>query len=463
MNMVQKKKSAKKIIKKAKRKKIDTSYQPKIGVIGIGGGGGSIVGEIAKSIAKKRIPHSNRIKFIVANVDEQAIKTAPKQAGVFYFGQNLTHGLGCGMDVNLGREAALQKKKGIENLLKKCDFCILISSLGGGTGSGATPVFAEISKDLGILTMGICTLPFRFEGRERTRIAQNSLEKIKNNLNAFVIIPNQRIFRLIGQETPIHKSLSAMNNILVKTLEGLIETLYSPGLINLDFSDFKATMDRETGLAYLNCQEFSGPHRAEKAVEAVLKNPLMNYDITGAERMLFNIAGAKDMKMSEVEHISKRISDFNPQARIIFGMMQDNHHKNKIKITLLAMGCGTKSSKPKKKPSKKRKIKKEERKEEKEESTIETVLKKNMPKVKRVEKEKVKDKEKGQEEEIKEKKASVVKKKAVAKKKPKIIKKATVRRNAVDLHRQVEEDEKKMLEEESKWDIPAFLRDSDNS
>ncbi len=458
--MVQKK-SAKKTMKKPKRKKIDTSYQPKIGVIGIGGGGGSIVGEIAKSIAKKRIPHSNRIKFIVANVDEQAIKTAPKQAGVFYFGQNLTHGLGCGMDVNLGKEAALQKKKGIENLLKKCDFCILISCLGGGTGSGATPVFAEISKDLGILTMGICTLPFRFEGRERTRIAQNSLEKIKSNLNAFVIIPNQRIFRLIGQETPIHKSLSAMNNILVKTLEGLIETLYSPGLINLDFSDFKATMDKETGLAYLNCQEFSGPHRAEKAVESVLKNPLMNYDITGGERMLFNIAGAKDMKMSEVEHISKRISDFNPQAKIIFGVLQDNRHKSKIKITLLAMGCGAEKPKPKtQKPKpparnvvatggRQSKIQKEA-KEIKEEKVQELVSKKKKEK---------KEVKKGAEK----KKIAVRKKRKNPEKKSKIVKKITVRRNAVDLHRQVEEDEKKMLEEESKWDVPAFLRETDNS
>ena len=474
-----KKISAKRNVASKTQKEI---YQPKIGVIGIGGGGGSIVGEIAKSISKKKIPHSNRVKFIVANVDNQAIKAAPKQVGAFYFGQKTTYGLGCGMNATLGEASAIKEKKRIETLLKKYDFCILISCLGGGAGSGAAPIFAEVSKDLGILTMGICTLPFVFEGKERSKIARESLGKIRANVNAFVVVPNQKIFKIINEKTPIQKSLSTMNNILVESLEGLIETLYSPGLINLDFSDFRAVLNHQSGLAYLNSQEFSGSNRAEKAVESVLQNPLINYDITGTERMLFNIAGAKDMKMSEIENISKTISNFNPQAKIIFGVTQDSHYKNKIKITLLAVGCETDAQR-KAKIVKKEKIKREEeekriklekmKKKIREQKIAEAIKKEKEKKLeeirekKRVEKEMAEKKEKI-EKEMAEKKEKIEKEKKIAIKKkilenkPKVINKTTIRRNALDLHRQAEEDEKKMLEEESKWDIPAFLRGNDN-
>jgi len=457
--------------KKAFSKSQGEIYQPKIGVIGIGGGGGSIVGEIARSISKKRIPHSSRVKFIVANVDNQAIKAAPRQAGAFYFGQKTTYGLGCGMNAALGRVSAVKEKKRIETLLKKYDLCILVTCLGGGAGSGAAPIFAEISKNLGILTMGICTLPFIFEGKERSKIAKESLGKMKDNLNAFVIVPNQRIFKIIDQKTPIQKSLSAMNNVLAKSLEGLIETLYSPGLINLDFSDFRAILNQESSLAYLHSQEFSGLNRADKAVEAVLKNPLINYDITGVERMLFNIAGAKDMKMSEIENISKRISDFNPQAKIIFGVSQDNHYRNKIKITLLAVGCETEGQR-RAKITKEEKIKKEEeeakiklkkmRQKRRKEKEAEAIKKEKERKLEEIKKKKKIEKEKAERKKELEKEKKIIIKKKILKKKPKVVNKITVRRNALDLHKQAEEDEKKMLEEESKWDIPAFLRGNDN-
>ena len=461
-------------------------YQPKIGVIGIGGGGGSIVGEIARSISKKRIPHSNRVKFIIANVDNQAIKAAPKQAGVFYFGQKTTHGLGCGMSVALGESSAILEKKRIKTLLKKYDFCILITCLGGGAGSGAAPIFAEVSKNLGILTMGICTLPFVFEGKERSKIAKESLKKIKNNLNAFMIVPNHRIFRIINEKTPIQKSLSAMNNILVESIEGFIETLYSPGLINLDFSDFRAILNQEGGLAYLYSQEFSGLDRAEKTVESVLKNPLIDYDIAGVERMLFNIAGSKDMKMREIEIISKTISDFNPDAKIIFGVSQENQRKNKIKITLLAVGCESneerraKIMREKKIEKEKEKtkieeearikleIRKKKRREKREAEIIEEKRKERLKEIeaKKIEREKAREKaieKKAIEKEAIEKEAKIEQeKKKIIKKKPKVINKTTVRHNALDLHKQAEEDEKKMLEEESKWDVPAFLRGNNN-
>jgi len=459
-------KSKSKIRPKSKHKKEESKvHYPKIAIIGIGGGGGSVVSEIARSISARKIPHLNKIKFIIANVDFQAIKNAPKQVSTFYFGKEFTHGLGCGMRSEIGEKAALASKKGIEKILRNNDICIFISSLGGGTGSGASPVFASIANDLGISSVGIFTKPFSFEGKERSNIANNSLRALKLKLNAITIIPNQRIFKIIDKSTPINKSLSAMNKILVDILEGLIETLYLPGLINLDFSDLQAILDTDKSLTYLHSQISTGSNRAKKSIESVLTNPLINYDIKGADRILFNIAGSKDLRMSEVAYICERIAIFNPVARIIFGVGQDNRYKNKLKITLMAVGC-EKETKKKEKKVIKRKIKKPEI--EKEKIPIQQELKKS---------EKKEKKQKTKPKQIIEKAKKIVKSKPKKKQKKFDIKKIntkenikdveekkepTIRRNALDLHKKAEEDIQKMLEEESKWDIPTFLRDNEN-
>jgi len=384
----------------------ETYYQPKIGVIGIGGGGGSIVSEIAKSLARKKLNNLSKIKFVVANVDQQSLKSIPQRVKTFYFGEKTTHGLGCGMNPELGEQAAIEARPKLEKILSKCDLCIFISSLGGGTGSGASPIFTQTAKDLGILSLGIFTTPFTFEGSERNRIAKNALEKSKENLNAYVVLPNQKIFKLIDENTPIQKSLSSMNEVLVSTLEGFIETLYQPGLINLDFSDFKTILNKEKAVAYLNSQEFTGKDRADKVVDNILNNPLIDFKMDYVDRILFNIQGSKDMKLKEIQKIAEKIFRLNPRAKIIFGISPENTTKNKIKITLLAVG----GNKPKPKPR---------------------------PKPKKKEEPKPKPKKK------------VVKKKPVA------------RKSALDVHKQVEELESKLLEEESKWDIPAFLRGKD--
>ncbi len=427
-------------------------YYPKITVIGIGGGGGSIVSEIAKKISKRKIPHLNKISFVLANVDFQAINQAPKQTKTFYFGKDFTKGLGCGMRPEIGEKAALKEKEKIAKLLAKNDICILVSSLGGGTGSGAAPVFAETAKEVGITSLGIFTKPFSFEGQERNKIASNSLRLLRDKLDAYTVMPNQRIFRIVDQQTPVQTSLSAMNEILVSILEGLIETLYLPGLINLDFSDFKAVISADKSLTYLNSVITRGSKRADKALEAILNNPLVNYNIKEAERLLFNVVGGKDLKMSEVAKISNKIGEFNPQSKIIFGIGQDNKYKNQVKITLMAVGC----EKKKKIKKKKKRVVKSKKEEEKEGKKTEEKKKES----KKIEKEKAVKK--------------VVKKKRVMKKKkkpkerpektvtPSITKKDTVRRNALDLHKQAEEDMQKMMEEESKWDVPAFLRQEKN-
>lgn len=445
--MSKRKKVIKKRIKKrekaVKNEEQTKVWQPRITIIGLGGGGSAIVSEISKKLFLKKLPHLNKIQFFGANVDLQALKSLSRHTKAFYFGKELTHGLGCGMNPELGEKAAEEAQKNIEKILQKNDFCIFVTCLGGGAGSGAVPVFAKITKQMGILSWGIFTQPFVFEGKERAQIAKNALKKSIPYFDAYTVMHNQRIFKIIEQKTSLNKSLSAMNALLADTIEGLIETLYSPGLINLDFADIKAILQGTGRVAYLHSCECSGKDRAEKVTQSVLKNPLIKYTITGADRMLFNIGGAKDMKMTEVEQISKNISNFNPKAKIIFGVMQNGHYKGKIRITLLAVGCGGK-------------------KEQKIQNKPIVKPKKDLKSIDLVKKQKELQNKKNQKEKRVIRKGKKMKKEIIHKKNinPK---KSMVRRNALDLQRQVKESEEKMMEEENKWDTPAFLREGKNN
>ncbi|MFA5349409.1 MAG: cell division protein FtsZ [Candidatus Paceibacterota bacterium] len=391
---------------------IDQLKNPKVKVIGIGGGGCSIVSEIARIFSTKRLPSHGAPEFIVANVDYKSLRVAPHQTKKFYFGQDITYGLGCGMNPELGEQAANQVKEKIKKELGKADLCIFIASLGGGTGSGATPIFVEAAESLKLINIGILTLPFKFEGGRRMAIARESIKKIKSGLNAVSVIPNQKIFEIIDAKTSLKDALSSMNKILAQNLEGLIDLVYSTGTINLDFADLKSVLKERNRSAFLGSAVASGNNRAKRAVDQLIKNPLLDYKFETAQKFLFNIAGSKNMKMKEVEEVCKNIFQFNPKAQIIFGITQKPEMKNKIKITLLAVeGEEPKEEKPqeiKKTKTKKRKTKKEEP------------------------------------------------KKAI----PKTTSKARIRRNALDLHQMVKESEDELLEEEKKWDIPAFLRKS---
>ncbi len=336
------KKKRNKTSRKIKKLEIfQTIHKPKIRVIGIGGGGGSIINEIALTMKK--------IDFIAANTDIQALKKLNKKTKKFSFGKSLTYGLGTGMNPKLGELAAQNEKDKIKRLMEDQDLCILVSCLGGGTGSGAAPLFAEVAKEVDILTFGIFTMPFKFEGSKKMKIAKRTLKALTSSLNAVCVIPNQRIFQIINQKTPLRKALSALNKILAEDLKGLIEFIYWPGLINIDFADLKAILEGRGKRAYLNSAKSQGKNMVEDVVEKVLNSSLYQYGISGTDRILFNIEGGKDLKMSEVEQISKNIYSFNPRAKIIFGVAQYPKYKNKIKITLLAVTPGKKKEKRKKK------------------------------------------------------------------------------------------------------------------
>ncbi len=393
---------------------------PKIKVIGIGGGGGSIVSEIAKIFSGKTLPAHGTPEFIVANVDYKALRVAPRQTKKFYFGQDITYGLGCGMNPELGKQAANQIKDKIKKELGKADLCIFISSLGGGTGSGATPVFIDAIKEFDLINIGILTLPFKFEGSRRMNIAKEAVGKIKPELNAVSIIPNQKIFEIIDAKTSLKDALSSMNRILAQNLEGLIDLVYSTGTINLDFADLKSILREKNRSAFLGSAIASGQNRAKKAVEELVKNPLLDYKFENAGRFMFNIAGAKDMRMKEVEEVCKTIYQFNPKAQIIFGVTQKPEMKNKIRITLLAV----ENEMPK--------------------------IEKSVPLASTKEKKPIKKNGKNNIKKLADQEHN---KTAI-----KTTEKIRVRRNAVDLHQMVKQSEEELLEEEKKWDIPAFLR-----
>src|SRR3989338_229707 len=320
----------------------------KIRIIGVGGGGGNIVSEIAKLVA--------RIDFVGANTDLQALKTLSKNVKRFSFGEESTHGLGCGMDATVGEAAARADRDRIKKMMEGQDICILAASLGGGAGSGATPVFAEVSRELRNLTLGIFCMPFSFEGEKRKQLADRALERLKPILNAFVLIPNENIFRMIDTKTSLKESLSVVNKLLAETLRGFIETLSLPGLINIDFADVRTLLEGRGRLAFLHSATGVGATKVQTSLKEVLSNPLGNYCVKGADRILFNITGDKNLKMQDVSDIARNIGAGSPRAKIIFGISFQPEFKDKVRITLFAVGCKEgqgKDQKPsaKKKPS----------------------------------------------------------------------------------------------------------------
>lgn len=459
-------------------------------VVGIGGGANSIILEIASRI------NNSKVKFIAANTDAQDLSRINRKSKIkrFQFGASSTFGLGTGMKVELGERAALEQIEEIKELLKGADLCIVISCLGGGTGSGAAPVFARISKKLGNITYGIFTLPFDFEGQKKMAIAKNALVSIKPFINAFSIIPNERIFKLIDKKTPLNQALNIVNQALIDNLEGLIKMIYTAGVVNIDFADFKTTMEGRNKLAYLTTAKAQGENRAQEVAQKVLFNPLYFYDVSGAFRILFNIVAPQDLGLNEVGLVSNKIFEtVNKNAKIIFGVSNNQSPEGEIKVTLLAVGCSeagffgevkkaAEKIRQPKQPVKKEeeKPKSEEKAEEKEVMPVEkkeivekaaeekeeklNEAKENKNEEKEEEKEKKKEKElklrpkpiKKSEVELKSAKKEEFRPRVLLKEQPKPP--AEIRRNALQAQKAAKEIEKEILKQEEIWATPAFLR-----
>jgi len=326
----------------------------RIRVIGIGDGGAAIVSELA--------PELKRVDFLIANTDWRSRKKSSGAVKVFNFGEKFTRGLGTGMDPEIGRAAALAEKEKIVKFLKGSDLCFIISCLGGGTGSGAAPIFAKIARQEGILTFGIFTLPFKFEGEKKIEIARNSLEKMKASLNATLVLPNEKIFQASDKNVSFNEGFSAINKVLSRGLEGLIGLIFQPGLINIDFADLKTILDGKGKGAFLASCEFDKGAKIEEVKKKIFQNIFLSYNFRHARAVLFNIISDPNLSLAEVSEISQLVFNaVHPEARIIFGVSFNKKLSETIRVVLLAIGgrdknlgsrrikgSGTKSKKRKK-------------------------------------------------------------------------------------------------------------------
>lgn len=321
----------KNISPKTNNKKNNNHNPVKIVVVGVGGGGGNAVSRMREDFVRG-------IDFMAINTDVQDLEYCNARQKI-HIGKSVTRGLGTGMNPELGRQAAEENKSEIADALKGADLVFLTAGLGGGTGSGATPIIAEAAKEMGALTIAVLTRPFAFEGGQRMRIAQEALDKIKQKVDSFIVVPNDRIFSIIGKDTSLAKAFEAIDTVLHNAVGGIAELVAMPGIVNVDFADVKAIV-QDAGSTIVGIGVSGGQERAVNAVNTAINSPLLETSIDGARGVLFGVSGGRDLKMNEVNNIAKIISDaIDPAAKIIFGAYHDRKLKaGQLKVTLIATG-----------------------------------------------------------------------------------------------------------------------------
>lgn len=303
-----------------------------IKVVGIGGAGGNIVSRMMEG------ERMRGVEFIAVNTDSQDLDrvTAHKK---IYIGRALTRGLGAGMNPEIGKQAAEENRSEIGEVLEGADVVFVTAGMGGGTGTLGSSVVAEIAKEKGILTVAMVTRPFTFEGSQRMSIAQDGLNRIKDKVDALIVIPNDRIFSLIDKDTPLLKAFGFVDGVLKQAVSAIAELVNVPGIVNVDFADIKAIL-RDAGTTLIGIGMASGQDRSVKAVNGAINSPLLEVAIDGAKGILFSVAGGRDIKMSEVNDIARAVTaNLDPSARVIFGAYHDRSLKDKsIKVTVIATG-----------------------------------------------------------------------------------------------------------------------------
>lgn len=320
-------------IKQTSEKKSASNFrakQVKIKVVGLGGGGCSIVFEMAQN--------TKGVSFVLADTDRRVFKKSRNRNNlkVFHFGESITSGMGTGMNPDLALKAAENEKEKITKIFAGQDLSIIVGALGGGVASGAGPLFAEIAKQQKNITLGIFTLPFDFEGEKKSRIAKKAFESLRENLSAVVLVPNEKIFQLVDRKTPLKKSLSFLNQIFACWLGDLIEVISKPSLINIDFADLSSILKGNGEDLFFGQALAKGPTRAEEIVKKIFHNPVLDKP-SNVKRILFNISGGRDLAIKEVALISQAISSLNERAKIIFGISQSPQYNGAVKLTLLAL------------------------------------------------------------------------------------------------------------------------------
>ena len=308
-----------------------TELKPRILVFGVGGAGGNAVNNMVAS-------ELEGVEFLVANTDAQALVHS-KARHCLQLGTKLTQGLGAGSRPDVGTAAAEESTDEIKTVLKDAHMVFITAGMGGGTGTGAAPVIAKIAREMGVLTVGVVTKPFSFEGQRRMRIAEEGIETLRGMVDTLIVVPNQNLFRVANEKTTFAKAFEMADEVLYAGVRGVTDLMVMPGLINLDFADVRIVM-REMGTAMMGMGEAEGERRAIEAAEAAISNPLLDHtSMKGARGVLINITGGMDLTLYEVDEAANKIrAEVDPEANIIVGSTFDERMNGKIRVSVVATG-----------------------------------------------------------------------------------------------------------------------------
>jgi cell division protein FtsZ len=304
-----------------------------IKVIGVGGGGGNAVTHMVASGIEG-------VDFICVNTDAQALK-ASKVKTALQIGSNITKGLGAGADPEIGRQAAVEERDRIIELINGCDMLFITAGMGGGTGTGAAPVVAQIARELGILTVAVVTRPFQMEGNKRSMVADHGIAELTKSVDSLITIPNQKLLTVLGPTTTLLDAFKSANQVLQGAVQGIAELITRPGLINVDFADVRTVM-AETGMAMMGSGVASGENRARQAAEAAVSSPLLeDINLSGANGILVNVTAGLDLAIGEFEEVGRIVKEFaSEDATVVIGTVIDPEMSNELRVTVVATGLG---------------------------------------------------------------------------------------------------------------------------
>ena len=308
-----------------------------IKVIGVGGGGGNAVMHMAQS-------NIDGVDFICANTDSQALKSTDVKT-VLQLGNSITQGLGAGANPVVGREAALEDQDRIRESISGADMLFITAGMGGGTGTGAAPVVAEIAEELGVLTVAVVTKPFPFEGDKRMKIANAGIEELVKHVDSLITIPNEKLLAVLGRETNLLDAFKSANDVLRGAVQGIAELITCPGLINVDFADVRTVMS-EMGMAMMGSGTSTGAERAREAAEAAISSPLLeDVNIAGAKGILVNVTASAGLSIGEFDEIGSHIKGLaSDDATVVVGTVIDESMQDGLRVTLVATGIGSKTT-----------------------------------------------------------------------------------------------------------------------
>jgi cell division protein FtsZ len=304
-----------------------------IKVIGVGGGGGNAVEHMVRQ-------NIEGVEFITVNTDAQALRNSSANT-TLQIGGGITKGLGAGANPEVGRDAAMEDREALRELLTGADMVFIAAGMGGGTGTGAAPIVAEVAREMGILTVAVVTKPFSFEGKKRMGFAAHGIEELSKNVDSLITIPNDKLLKVLGRGISLLDAFKAANDVLLGAVQGIAELITRPGLINVDFADVRTVM-REMGTAMMGTGSASGDDRAEEAAEKAISSPLLeDVDLAGARGILVNITAGMDMTIEEFETVGNAVKAFaSENATVVVGTVIDPEMHDELRVTVVATGIG---------------------------------------------------------------------------------------------------------------------------